>query len=84
MKRLDYSEEWGVSLEAAYDEYMGGLWDTVDDDDPLSDEAGHLDVTGTYFCGCEVCERRASWTWLLTRAVEGYEAGALKLVDDGG
>jgi hypothetical protein len=81
VKRLEYSEEWGVSLETDHDEYMDNLWDTVDSD-PASDEAEHLDVTGTYFCGCPACERRASWTWLMIRTVEGYEAGALKLVDD--
>ena len=76
MSELIYSEEWSLNLERAYDEYMGNLWEAIDDGYPI-------DETGQYFCGCEVCERRASWTYLFKHVILAYRDGSLQLEDEG-
>lgn len=76
-----YPEDWAVKLEADYDAYMEGLYEYVDADpyDEDHNEEGGIDASGIYFCGCSTCERRASWTWLMVKFVEGYRDGIITL-----
>ena len=73
MSGLLYSEEWGDALQRDHDEYMDALFGS------LETEEGMADITGEPFCGCFDCERRASWTFLLLRAVQAYRDGSLRL-----
>lgn len=75
MSGLRYSVEWGDALERDHDEYMGALYDSLETDE------GMLDITGEPFCGCWDCERRASWSFLLIRALHSYREGSLRLED---
>lgn len=68
-----YSEEWGDALQQDHDEYMESLYESVDTDGDA------VDATGALFCGCDVCERRASWSFLLERAIRAYRDGSLQL-----
>ena len=74
-----YTEEWGDQLQADYEEYMGRLYDNIDAE---VDDESIVDASGTFFCGCEACDRRASWTFLMVRIMTAYRDGVISLADD--
>jgi hypothetical protein len=77
VKSLVYDEDWGDGLQRGHDEYMDLLYAS-------SEEEPIADITGEPFCGCDVCERRASWSYLLIHGIEAYREGSLKLEDGDG
>lgn len=72
-----FPEDWAFRLEADYDAYMNRLYESVEGD-PVEDSET-LDASGTYFCGCSVCERRAAWTFLMIRFIEASREGLITL-----
>jgi len=74
-----YSEEWGDQLQADYDDYMGRLYDNIDAEE---DDESVVDAAGEPFCGCHVCDRRASWTFLMVRIMTAYRDGVITLEED--
>lgn len=77
--KVFYPEDWALQLEADFDEYMERLYESVDGD-PMDEDHDDdvVDVTGNYFCGCSTCERRAAWTFLMIRTLQGYRDGVVE------
>lgn len=80
-KRVTYPEDWALQLEADFDEYMERLYESVDGDLQEDGDDDGVDVTGNFFCGCPTCERRAAWTFLMIRTLEGHRDGLVALED---
>jgi hypothetical protein len=63
--------EWAANLQTDLEEYMMGLYDSVDAD-PDSPEADPHTESGIPFCGCNVCEGREILSFLSPRIIKGY------------
>lgn len=78
-----YGADWGNAMEKAHDAYMERLRaeaDAFDADDSL-EGVGAVDADGFPFCGCDTCERRASWNFVMAWALAGNEDGVVELVE---
>lgn len=69
-----FDEAWGQEFEAAIDAYMTLLWESVDE--PSMDVET---LSGQPFDGCETCEFRERNLMAIKLAIEGYEAGKVRL-----
>ena len=73
MKVARFEEDWGEELLARVDDYMEQLYVSVEDGgDPPT-------LTGYPYCGCEVCHERERTFAIVTFALEGAEAGRVRL-----
>lgn len=63
--------EWAANLQTDLEEYMMGLYDSVDAE-PDSPEADPHTESGIPFCGCNVCEGREILSFLTPRIIKGY------------
>jgi hypothetical protein len=73
----EYSEQWGERFIDAMHEYISGLERGVDEGDDVET------ISGEPFCGCSDCYEREAYLMAIALAIEGYEAGEVRLVDAG-
>jgi hypothetical protein len=82
-----FSEAWAKEMEREYERYMERLYAHADRDlwdHDMPEDGDGLDVTGQPFCGCEVCDRRASWAFLMTWTLAAAAEGVAELEEVGG
>jgi hypothetical protein len=70
-----YSEQWGDRFIATLHDYISDLERSVDEGDDVET------ISGEPFCGCSDCYEREAYLMALKLAIEGYEAGEVRLVD---
>ena len=63
-------------LEMEYNEYFNDLYGGLDPEDPQSEVGDTL--SGVPFCGCEGCEQREIFSFLLPRFIALYEQGHIR------
>jgi hypothetical protein len=73
-----FEETWGEDFMEKMHDYMGGLERSVDAES-IEDEGDVETISGMPFCGCPDCYERESYLMALKLAIEGYEAGKVKL-----
>ena len=70
--------EWATELQNGLEEYMGGLYESVDAEEGTPEfEKGVETESGIPFCACNVCEGREILSFLAPRIVRGYIDGKL-------
>lgn len=72
--------EWAANLQTDLEQYMMGLYDSVDAE-PDSPEADPHTESGIPFCGCNVCEGREILSFLSPRIIRGYLDNKILMVD---
>ena len=72
--------EWAANLQTDLEQYMMGLYDSVDAE-PDSPEADPHTESGIPFCGCNVCEGREILSFLSPRIIKGYLENKILMVD---
>ena len=87
MSKLKYvhnDAEYVAGMERGLDEYLGSLWQALDEEaedneDPTSPD---ISLTGDYFCGCDTCINRETFSYLLPLIIDGYQAGKFELNEE--
>ena len=78
--------EWATDLQKTLEEYMMGLYDSIDADEGTPEaEAAEKTESGLPFCGCSVCEGREILSFIAPRVVRGYldkKIGFVEVGDD--
>jgi len=69
------SDVWASELQKGLQEYMFGLFDSLDLDWQSIVET----LSGEPYCGCDVCEYREALFYVVPRVVEGLISGQLKI-----
>jgi len=78
--------EWAQNLQDGLDEYMMGLYESVDAEEgtPESEKANETE-SGIPFCACNVCEGREILSFVAPRIIKGYldkKIGFAEVEDD--
>lgn len=65
--------QWAVELQKGLEEYMGGLYESVDAEEgtPEAEKANETE-SGIPFCACNVCEGREILSFVAPRVIKGY------------
>ena len=70
--------DWATELQKGLEEYMGGLYESVDAEEGTPEfEKGVDTESGIPFCACTVCEGREILSFLAPRIVKGSIDGKL-------
>ena len=77
MRRPEFDEAWGQTFTDRMRDYLDTLAASLDEDDETEVDT----LSGLPFCGCPDCYDRETWLLATLLAVEGYEAGNVRLVD---
>jgi hypothetical protein len=65
--------EWAVNLQKGLEEYMSGLYESVDAEEGTPEhEKGVETESGIPFCACNVCEGREILSFIAPRVIHGY------------
>ena len=65
--------EWAVELQKDLEEYMDGLYESVDAEEGTPEfEKGVDTESGIPFCACNVCEGREILSFVAPRVIKGY------------
>jgi len=65
--------EWATELQKGLEEYMSGLYDSVDAEEGTPEaEKGNETESGIPFCACNVCEGREILSFVAPRVIKGY------------
>jgi hypothetical protein len=65
-------------VERAFDEYMSNLYQGILDGDPEGGVEVLDTLSGEPFCGCETCEQREVFAFLMPRFIDMYEQGSIR------
>ena len=65
--------EWAKALQDGLEEYMSGLYESVDAEEgtPEAEKANDTE-SGIPFCACNVCEGREILSFVAPRVIKGY------------
>jgi hypothetical protein len=78
--------EWAQKLQDGLDEYMMGLYESVDAEEGTPEFIkGHETESGIPFCACNVCEGREILSFVAPRIIRGYldkKIGFAEVEDD--
>jgi hypothetical protein len=75
-------EDWAQKLQNGLEEYMSGLYESVDADEGTPEaEAAISTESGIPFCACNVCEGREILSYVAPRVIRGYLDGKIGFVD---
>ena len=70
--------EWARELQTSLEEYMSGLYDSVDAEEGTPEfEKGIETESGIPFCACNVCEGREILSFIAPRVIRGYLDGKI-------
>lgn len=65
--------EWAKNLQLGLEEYMAGLYDSVDAEEGTEEYQKGLETeSGIPFCACNVCEGRELLSYIAPRVIRGY------------
>jgi hypothetical protein len=74
-----FDEEWGELFMDAMASYVELLERSLEDE---GDDAVEVEtISGVPFCGCQECWERETWLLAVKLAIEGFEAGKVRLED---
>ena len=66
-------EKWAQDLQNGLEEYMSGLYDSVDAEEGTPEYERGIDTeSGIPFCACNVCEGREILSFVAPRIIKGY------------
>lgn len=78
--------EWAKNLQDGLEEYMSGLYESVDAEEGTPEfEKGNDTESGIPFCACNVCEGREILSFIAPRVIKGYldkKIGFVEVGDD--
>ena len=70
---------WAEDLQRDLEEYMGQCYNSVDEDEEFSGDAGFETESGWPFCGCNTCEYREILSFLVPRIITAQAEGKVEL-----
>lgn len=79
-RRPVFDQAWGEQFEQRMTAYLEHLQGWIDDP-YLSVEDAPETLSGEPYCGCPTCHERETWLMATALALEGYEAGQVRLED---
>lgn len=78
--------EWAQNLQTGLEEYMSGLYESVDAEEGTPEFEKSLETeSGIPFCACNVCEGREILSFVAPRVIKGYidkKIGFVEVGDD--
>ena len=74
--------EWAADLQNGLEEYMSGLYESVDAEEGTPEFQKGLETeSGVPFCACNVCEGREILSFIAPRVIRGYLDGKIGFVE---